>query len=54
MGTPTTFIKLDRNILSWGWFSTPAMLSVLLFTIMMSFCKRGSQNIPEILSNIGA
>lgn len=34
MSTPTTFIKLDRNILSWGWFTVPQTLSVWLFILI--------------------
>ena len=47
MGTPTTFIKLDRNILSWGWFSTPATLSVWIFILIKAnISDRKFQGIP--------
>ena len=47
MGTPTTFIKLDRNILSWGWFSTPATLSVWLFILIKAnISDRKFQGVP--------
>ena len=47
MGTPTTFIKLDRNILSWGWYSTPATLSVWIFILIKAnITDRRFQDIP--------
>ena len=47
MGTPTTFIKLDRNILSLGWFSTPATLSVWLFILIKAnISDRKFQGVP--------
>ena len=34
MSTPTTFIKLDRNILSWGWFGNRETLATWIFILI--------------------
>ena len=34
MSTPTTFIKIDRNLLSWGWYTVPTTLSVWIFILI--------------------
>ena len=34
MATPTTYIKLDRNILRWGWYTNPNTLRVFLHLLL--------------------
>lgn len=34
MATPTTYIKLDRNILRWGWYTNPNTFRVFLHLLL--------------------
>lgn len=41
MREPTTFIKLDRNIVEWRWFSSPNTLAVWIYLLV------SAKNEPE-------
>lgn len=37
----TTFIKLDRNIISWRWFTTPKIFTIFVWLIVKANVKDG-------------
>ena len=41
MADKTTFIKLDRNIIAWRWFTTPKILSVFIWLLVKANVKEG-------------
>lgn len=41
MADKTTFIKLDRNIINWRWFSSSKILSVFIWLIIKANIKEG-------------
>ena len=41
MAEKTTFIKLDRNIINWRWFSNSKILSVFIWLIIKANIKEG-------------
>lgn len=41
MADKTTYIKLDRNIIRWGWFQTPKILSVFIWLLAKANIKEG-------------
>lgn len=41
MAEKTTFIKLDRNILNWGWFRTTKVLHVFIWLMLKANVKDG-------------
>ena len=41
MADKTTFIKLDRNIISWRWFKNSKILSVFIFLLIKANIKEG-------------
>ena len=40
MADKTTYIKIDRNILSWGWYKNPKVLSVFIWLIIRANIKK--------------
>ena len=40
MADKTTFIKLDRNIIHWGWYKNPKVLSVFIWLIIRANIKK--------------
>lgn len=40
MAEKTTFIKIDRNIIHWGWFKNPKVLSVFIWLLIRANIKR--------------
>ena len=40
MADKTTYIKIDRNILSWGWYKSPKILSVFIWLIIRANIKK--------------
>ena len=41
MADKTTFIKLDRNIINWRWFTSPKILSVFIWLLVKANVKEG-------------
>lgn len=41
MAEPTTFIKLDRNILRWGWYQDANTMRVFLHLLLTANIKEG-------------
>lgn len=41
MANPSTFIKLDRNILDWGWYKNPIVTHVFIYLILRANVKAG-------------
>lgn len=41
MADKTTFIKLDRNIINWRWFTTPKILTVFIWLLIKANVKEG-------------
>lgn len=41
MAEKTTFIKLDRNILNWGWFRSTKILHVFIWLMLKANIKEG-------------
>lgn len=41
MADKTTFIKIDRNIINWGWFKTSKVLHVFLWLLLKANIKDG-------------
>lgn len=41
MADKTTFIKIDRNIINWRWYTNPKILSVFLWLIIRANVKEG-------------
>lgn len=38
---PSTYIKLDRNILNWGWFKNPITTHVFIYLLLKANIKTG-------------
>jgi len=41
MADKTTYIKLDRNIIRWGWFQSPKIVSVFIWLLVKANIKDG-------------
>ena len=41
MADKTTFIKLDRNIITWRWYKNPKILSVFIWLLVKANIKEG-------------
>lgn len=41
MADKSTFIKLDRNIINWGWFKNSKVLSVFIWLLIKANVKQG-------------
>ena len=40
MAEKSTFIKIDRNIINWGWYKNPKILSVFIWLIVRANTKK--------------